>query len=239
VIAITTIVTILAAHYILRVLNRAKPAVIYERRKARQAKMDLGPSYYGNNESTVSAFNPNSSDSEIPLQPYDPESEAGLGGPSHQQWDERGRAIGYAPDPRLHAPRPRPPSFSPTALYDAPAAVTEDEWTNAKSPKTARLPDPASIPAPASAAYSSPSSAVATTPAASFPSPPQSPHSAGTRRRTRSPQLSGAEPQYITYHPEYFTAENSSTAQQQYSSTTKTEPPPPPLRAFSPPPSYQ
>ena len=34
-IAVTTIVTILAAWYIYRELNRAKPAVIYERRKAR------------------------------------------------------------------------------------------------------------------------------------------------------------------------------------------------------------
>jgi hypothetical protein len=34
-IAVTTIVTLLAAWYIYRELNRAKPAVIYERRKAR------------------------------------------------------------------------------------------------------------------------------------------------------------------------------------------------------------
>lgn len=34
-IAVTTIVTFLAAWYIFRELNRAKPAVIYERRKAR------------------------------------------------------------------------------------------------------------------------------------------------------------------------------------------------------------
>jgi len=40
-IAVTTIVTILAAWYIYRELNRAKPAVIYERRKARYVHPSL------------------------------------------------------------------------------------------------------------------------------------------------------------------------------------------------------
>ncbi|KAI9434359.1 snare associated Golgi protein-domain-containing protein [Lactarius indigo] len=267
VITITTIVTIAAAWYIYRELNRVKPAVIYERRKARfvpsapsfcthsnlvlfrQAKMELGPSYYNNNESTVSAFHPNPSDSDIPLQPYDPEREGGYGGPSHQhqQWDETGHAIGYSPDPRLHAPRPRPPSFSPSALYASPAAAAaatlsqdpEDEWTNARTPKTARPPDPA--PAPGTYTPRSPSPDPVSS---SFPPPPQSPRSA--RRRTRSPGLS-TEAQYVTYHPEHFT-ENSAAAaaaaaaaapQRQYQHPYAAEPTSTPPRAFSPPPSYR
>ena len=43
-IAVTTIVTLLAAWYIYRELNRAKPAVIYERRKARYIHPPLRPS---------------------------------------------------------------------------------------------------------------------------------------------------------------------------------------------------
>lgn len=216
--------------------------------------MELGPSYYNNNESTVSAFNPNPSDSDIPLQPYDPEREAGYGGgPSHQQWDETGRAIGYAPDPRLHAPRPRPPSFGPSALYASPAAAAaattsqepEDEWTNARTPKTARPPDASPIPAPpapASGTYtpreSSPSSyPLDPAPTSSFPPPPQSPRS-GTRR-TRSPRLS-VDAQYVSYQPEHFT-ENSAVTRQQhpYSSTGFGSDSPPPPCAFSPPPSYR
>ena len=269
VIAVTTIITIVAARYILKALQRAKPAVIYERRKARfvpsrcrlcvlitydgwplfrQAKLELGASYYNRSESTLSAFNPNASDSEIPLQPYDPESEAGLGGPSHQQWDERGRAIGYTPDPRLHAPRPRVPSFNPASLYDPPVGAAtkitsqgpEDEWTNADSPKTARPPDVAPIPVPTSADVTRdlyvPEAASAPAPAASFPSPPQSPRS-GARQRTRSPQLS-AEPQYATYRPEYFAENTAAISGAQYAYTT--EPPLPPRGAFStPPPGYQ
>lgn len=244
VITVTTIVTIVAAWYVYRELNRVKPAVIYERRKARQAKMELGPTYYNNNESTVSAFNPNPSDSDIPLQPYDPEREVSFGRPRHQQWDEMGHAIGYTPDPRLHAPRPRPPSFGPSALYASPAAAaavtatqdTEDEWTNAHTPKTARPPD-----APAATGTyiprSSPSSYTPDpVPAVSFP-PPQSPHS--VTRRTRSPPQS-ADGQYVTYHPEHLTDISGAAAQSQhpYSSTGFGSEPPPP-RAFSPPPSYR
>lgn len=164
-IAVTTIVTLLAAWYIYRELNRAKPAVIYERRKARQVKMERSSALYNNNTSSLSTLNPNPSDSDIPLRPYGSDPDPGFEGSTHQQWDEAGRAIGYAPDPRLHAPRPRPPSFSPTTLYappDAAAAVTysirpepEDEWSNAETPKTARppetitpLPVPTNVPIP-------------------------------------------------------------------------------------------
>lgn len=243
VIVITTIVTFVAARYILRAMMRAKPDVIYDRRKARfvpplrcpfcaflklhalfrQAKIELGSSYYNNNnDSTLSTFNPNPSDSDIPLQPYDPEREAAGygGGPSSlQQWDESGHAVGYAPDPRLHAPRPRAPTFSPTALYTSPAVAAaatasqdpeEDEWTNAQSPKTAH-----------------PSNAL---PRVDFPSPPRSP---------RSP-----EAQYLPYNPEQF-AENTPTAAaaaaavRQNTRTLASESSSPPLRALSPPPGYR
>ena len=211
----------------------------------RQAKIELGSSYYNNNESTLSRFNPNPSDSDIPLQPYDPEREAGFGGPSHQQWDESGHAVGYAPDPRLHAPRPRAPTFSPTALYNPPlaaAAVTasddpDDEWTNAQSPQTARLQDAAPSSATYSPRASSPTSYAADpVPTSSFPPPPQSPRAAGARP-IRSPQQS-TEAQFVPYRPEQFTENSAITApaaQRQHTYSSES----PPLRALSPPPGYR
>ena len=277
-IAVSTIVTFVAAWYIYRELNRAKPAVIYERRKARyiipvplfpyetqqvvlsrQAKMELSRSFYNNDSSSLSAFNPNPSDSDIPLQPYGSERDPGFEGPSHQRWDETGQAIGYAPDPRLHAPRPRAPSFSPTALYaspDAAAAVTssintepEDEWSNAETPKTARPPEtiiPMPVPtapiphlehipqAPGEYTHTDP-------PTLSFSSPQQLLHSG----RTRSPP-SSATSQYATYHPEHFASSplsgsvgvGSVSAPPRFTSpVTGFESVP--SHEFSPPPSYQ
>ncbi|KAI0050493.1 hypothetical protein FA95DRAFT_1555612 [Auriscalpium vulgare] len=118
VIAITTIVTIVAVWYIYREVNKVKPMVIYDRRKARQEKMDFAAAGmpYGsaatfNSSSTVSVpFNPRVSDSDIPLHSYDPESQEYV----HQQWDSRGHAVGYAGDARLHAPKPQRASTGPT-----------------------------------------------------------------------------------------------------------------------------
>ncbi|KAI0293888.1 snare associated Golgi protein-domain-containing protein [Multifurca ochricompacta] len=262
VIVITTIVTIVAAWYIYRKLNRAKPAVIYDRRKARQAKMELDRSFYNNNTSTVSGFNPNPSESDIPLRHYDPEHGAGFEETAHQQWDEMGRAIGYAPDPRLHAPRPRPPSFSPSTLYAPPAAAiaavtsstgtdSEDEWSNAHTPRTARPPDISAVPVltrttipssgPTAPVPYSPSSYA---PPSSFPPPPKSLHP----RRTLSPP-SSATSQYATYPTEHFTMSSTTPsgvvvgtgtgALQPQSSSATGLGTTGPLRNFSPPPSYR
>ncbi|KAI0346223.1 hypothetical protein BDW22DRAFT_1323747, partial [Trametopsis cervina] len=99
VIGFTTVVTIAAAWYIYNAMAKVKPAVIYERRKARQAKiaaMDTVP--YGNpnglqSVSTV-AFDGRKSESELPLT-------ANFRTTGFQQWDAQGNAIGYAPDPML------------------------------------------------------------------------------------------------------------------------------------------
>ncbi|KZP09580.1 hypothetical protein FIBSPDRAFT_839327 [Athelia psychrophila] len=86
--------------YLARKVRLVKPDVIYARRKARQDKMHnrtFSP-YAGAAESQNSAvFNPNSSGTNIPLNPTE-----------HQQWDSNGRAIGYAGDPRLvYRPEPQ------------------------------------------------------------------------------------------------------------------------------------
>ncbi|KAH9953689.1 snare associated Golgi protein-domain-containing protein [Russula dissimulans] len=205
-IAATTIVTFIAAWYIYRELNRVKPAVIYDRRKARQTKLDLTRSYYNNNVSSASALNPNPSESDIPLRPYDSERDPGFEETIHHQSAGMGPGVGYAPDPRLHAPRPRPPSFSPSALYAPPgaaAAVTsfrdsEDEWANAHTPQTARPPDVApapTVPIPPSHSQLVEDHRINL----SFPSPRQSPHAG--HAQSPSPNTTA---QYLAYQPERF-----------------------------------
>ncbi len=273
VIVVTTVVTIAAAWYIYRELNRVKPAVIYARRKARfvlarsrnvhvdlscvlprQAKMELGTSYYSNNQSTMSAFNPDPSESDIPLQPYDSERDPVYAGPRSQQWDETGQAVGYVPDPRLHAPRPRQPSFSPTALYASPAAAAaataseepepEDEWSNAHTPSSARHPQtlvPASgLYAPGPRVSSPPSSSydhsLSSTSTPSFPPPPQSPQRTGGSRRARSPRMS-ADVQYVSFKPDRFAPPPPDDDDDDDKSAPRLQQRQ--ERAFSPPPSYK
>ena len=223
--------------------------------------MERSRALYNNDIPSVSTFNPNPSDSDIPLRPYGSDPEPGFEGSTHQQWDESGHAIGYAPDPRLHAPRPRPPSFSPTTLYappDAAAAVTssirpelEDEWYNAEIPETARppeiitpLPVPTNapiprlehtLPAPGKLTHSGPS------PTSSHPSPQELPHSG----RTHSPPLSSTS-QYAVYRPASSpisgnAGAGSALAQPQFNqySSPVSGFDPVPSHTFSPPPGYQ
>jgi hypothetical protein len=226
---------------------------------SRQAKMELARSYYRHDPSSVSAFNPNSSESDIPLRPYDPERDPDFEESTHQRWDERGHAVGYASDPRLHAPRPRQPSFKPSALYASPDAAvvetlsreSEDEWSNAHTPKASRPPDVATISMPAPAPIPPPLSFppseysnTATPPSSSIPLPLQSTHSAHTQSTPSSTTA-----QYATYQPEHLAlgpmsgslGMGSEAAQPYYNPhsppATGSESVPP--RAFSPPPSYR
>ncbi|KII84780.1 hypothetical protein PLICRDRAFT_146272 [Plicaturopsis crispa FD-325 SS-3] len=106
VLAITMAVTIAAMWYLLRKMNQVKVDVIYDRRKARQGKLDRAnftpygnPSAYESGSSV--GFNPQVSETDIPLT-------ATHGGSPYQQWDKDGRAIGPNPgDPRLYAPTPQ------------------------------------------------------------------------------------------------------------------------------------
>lgn len=84
----------------------------------RQAKLEAGisdlPYTNGNvlQSTTDIPFDPRSSDSELPLTANfakDPSDS------SYQQWDNSGRAVGYAPDPTLYAPQPRKLARVPTA----------------------------------------------------------------------------------------------------------------------------
>ncbi|THH05917.1 hypothetical protein EW145_g4446 [Phellinidium pouzarii] len=133
VLGITVIITGLAMWYIYKKMDLVKVDVIYERRKARQAKLFRANSASGSS----TAFNPRDSDSDLPLNPG--ESAA------YQQWDSEGRAVGYSGNPSIsynvHAPAPQRtggmgvnsmPEYrtdggdgysSPTARYGSPGAV--------------------------------------------------------------------------------------------------------------------
>ncbi|KAJ7902814.1 hypothetical protein B0H14DRAFT_1148573 [Mycena olivaceomarginata] len=90
VLAATFLVTILAMWYIFHQMSLAKPLVIYERRKARQGKMQgVNLDLYAN--------------------PNDAYSPRGEHEHEHQQWDAQGRAVGYTPGPGgavMYAPQP-------------------------------------------------------------------------------------------------------------------------------------
>ncbi|KAI0090208.1 snare associated Golgi protein-domain-containing protein [Irpex rosettiformis] len=106
VIGVTTVVTFGAMWYIYHLMNKAKPEIIYQRRKERQAKLQAANSLPYNNpgvlESTDSVVSGRKSESELPLT-------ASFQTPGFQQWDNQGRAVGYAPDPALYAPQPQRP----------------------------------------------------------------------------------------------------------------------------------
>ncbi|KAF7290616.1 hypothetical protein MIND_01301800 [Mycena indigotica] len=136
----TFLVTLLAMWYIFHHMALAKPAVIYERRKARQAKLERTDVYgesaaaFGGSDAQVGR---RASLSDIPLTAsgqgqgqhprYDWEREqrqkqydayVAQKQQQHQQWDAQGRAVGYAPGPApapvLYAPQPQhPPGRTP------------------------------------------------------------------------------------------------------------------------------
>ncbi|KAH9922920.1 uncharacterized protein B0H18DRAFT_1016162 [Fomitopsis serialis] len=99
VVGITVIITFVAMWYIYNLMNKAKPGVIYDRRKARQAKlMGMGSSPYSNSSMLQSTAS-----SEIPLTARGDN----FGAAVYQQWDTSGRAVGHSGDPRLYVPEPR------------------------------------------------------------------------------------------------------------------------------------
>lgn len=66
---------------------------------------------------STAAFNPNDSDSNLPLFPNSD------GSYQHQQWDSSGRAVGYSGDPTLYAPQPQRATARP---FDSGAASSSD-----------------------------------------------------------------------------------------------------------------
>ncbi|KAI0951488.1 hypothetical protein AcW1_008522 [Taiwanofungus camphoratus] len=198
-IVLTTIITFAAMWYIYSKMNKIKPQIIYDRRRARKNKL-AGSSMslpYANGgavlDSTGSVtFNPNPSDSEIPLNPTN------SGASAYQQWDENGRAVGYAPDPNLYMPQPRRapsrppmtapmhrpqehtqtgsayPMTAPVSQSASPFAAAQDSRPATALPHPDAAPVPRYTAAPVQATYSTPPP---------IPPPPQ-PHPQSPSQRT-------------------------------------------------------
>ncbi|KAF5375564.1 hypothetical protein D9615_009175 [Tricholomella constricta] len=104
VLAITFIITVVAMWYIFRQMNKVKEEIIYQRRKARQAKIARTsvPTYSNVNfSSSTVAFDPYSSDFDsVPLKVQTPSVA--------QSWDSHSRSNTNGPDPEfLYAPQPK------------------------------------------------------------------------------------------------------------------------------------
>ncbi|OSC97850.1 hypothetical protein PYCCODRAFT_1447767 [Trametes coccinea BRFM310] len=214
VLGVTTLITIGAMWYIYHKMNQAKPHVIYDRRKARQAKLAMsaapGSLPYANPavlESTASVvFNPTASDAEIPLT-------ASAGARTYQQWDPQGRAV-YAPQPHRPAPQRQLTGEGYAAQQRAAAAAQ----------RTSPLPPGAGYPYP----YPYPTSQIPMQRVTT--SPPRDPFADSARvdpgrqpvgtsyQRQAPPRGYGSPP------PDAFRAPAASQAQRTAS------PPPPPLR---------
>ncbi|KIK64267.1 hypothetical protein GYMLUDRAFT_40552 [Collybiopsis luxurians FD-317 M1] len=108
VVAVTILITIGACWYILRKMNEAKPAVIYDRRKARQAKLMNEGLYSSPSSNNSDTFNPNASETNIPLTAQKPNYGYGAGAgqpypfsPQYQSSSSGNKTV-YAPKPQHH-----------------------------------------------------------------------------------------------------------------------------------------
>ncbi|KAH9847614.1 snare associated Golgi protein-domain-containing protein [Lenzites betulinus] len=215
----TALITIGAMWYIYHKMNKAKPHVIYDRRKARQAKLAMSatpglPYSAGAHpailESTVSVFNPNVSDVEIPLTA----NAQSFGRPSYQQWDREGRAVDNAP---MYAPQPQRPNPQRT--------LTGDRYPMSEyrpQPQTQGQPQQRTNPLPPGAGYPYPAA--------------QNPFADSARVKPR-PQQQQQQQQAVSYQRQapprgYGSPPPGTFAQQHRPSQSSAQPyaAPPPLR---------
>lgn len=96
VLTITILITIGAGWYILREMNKVKPEVIYQRRKARQAKLARAPSVYRNDSTDSQVFNANGSDTNIPLTAKVNRDYTAVHAPQPKPGYPRNNAYGYS-----------------------------------------------------------------------------------------------------------------------------------------------
>ncbi|KZV77371.1 hypothetical protein PENSPDRAFT_707259 [Peniophora sp. CONT] len=113
VVGVTVAITALAMWYIYREMNRLKPAYIYDRRKARGAKLAMGSSGAPYDGASPYVAEPGMSAVNVSL--HAPEGSYSPRDPNSQQWDSSGRAVGSTPNPAfIRQPAPqhgRVPTF--------------------------------------------------------------------------------------------------------------------------------
>ena len=82
---------------------------------------------------SVGSYDPAVSDAELPLTA----NFRAASGPGFQQWDDSGRAVGYNPDPMLHAPQPQRPAAAsriPLGASNAPTPGASEQGSGRPSP---------------------------------------------------------------------------------------------------------
>ncbi|PIL26646.1 hypothetical protein GSI_11271 [Ganoderma sinense ZZ0214-1] len=150
VLAATTIITIGAMWYIYHKMNQAKPLVIYDRRKARQAKLAAGAPYSSGSspamlESTVSvAFTPAASVSnvDIPLTKYgQPQPQGGIYAPQPRRAEQPGEQQ-YSMSQYDHSN----PTLPPGAGYAYGMASAHTSYGRPSSPPSDPFSDSARVP---------------------------------------------------------------------------------------------
>ncbi|KAJ3782364.1 hypothetical protein GGU11DRAFT_748191 [Lentinula aff. detonsa] len=134
VVAVTVIVTVAACWYLLRKMNEVKPDIIYARRKARQIKLNNGSMYSTPNLSGSDVYNPNASESNIPLTAK--KSQFGHGGGQNQPYPFSSEFQRSSIGNIIYAPKAQH-RYSPENLYGnedpelghvAPGAATSSPY---------------------------------------------------------------------------------------------------------------
>ncbi|KAI0819566.1 snare associated Golgi protein-domain-containing protein [Trametes gibbosa] len=212
----TTLITIGAMWYIYHKMNQAKPHVIYERRKARQAKFAMStapglPYSAGTHpavlESTASVFNPNVSDVEIPLTA----GAQSYGRPSYQQWDRQGRPIDNTSSAPMYAPQPQRPTPQRTLTGDG---YPMSEYRPQPRTQGQSQPQQRSSPLPPGAGYAQ-SYAAAQDPFADSARVQEQPHAVSYQRQAPSRGYGSPPPGTFTQRPNQGAAHRPSQSQAQ------------------------
>ncbi|KAJ3931906.1 MAG: hypothetical protein NXY57DRAFT_1005441 [Lentinula lateritia] len=235
VVAITVIVTIAACWYLLRKMNQVKPDIIHARRKARQAKLNDGSMYSTPNLSGSDIYNPNASETNIPLtakknqfgysvgqsQPYPFSSE--------YQRSSIGNNIVYAPKPQHRYSPDNQYGDDDPELGHVPPGATGSQYNYTPTRQTS---DEVRFDAAGQAGVGS---------AASSQQPsPRIPPGVSNLPRTQSPEtipssqpISHNHSQPSSSYPQY--SQYNSSPYHSYSPQTT----PSPYSTFTPPPSHQ
>lgn len=160
ILVITFLITIVAAWWILRKMDRAKPEVMRQRRKARAMKewelgKSGGPGYPNSSTAALTGndtFNPEGSDEELAGYPIHGSHIPVPTSVQPQRWDQHGRAIPLLYDPPQDYPRQReasgdqagwdlPQDGSGTAYAPRPAyANPSSQSPRTQSPQSLQTP---------------------------------------------------------------------------------------------------
>jgi len=168
--------------------------------------------YQNGGSNTSAVFNPHASDTTLTI-PLTSSSDAPYD-PPYQQWDSEGRAVGYAPDPRIYAPQPKRfenpfPVGNKTSTvgtiplrHESTDTVAWELQTNAEQGQSYRLDAVTPVPEPLQNPFDDGMSSEPATASYAPPAgPPPSSATAGAyalHSFTTSPEKTSPPPSYIS-----------------------------------------